>query len=192
MPFFGIISIYNTSNNTIAFMKGRFLSMNIQRITINELAAAFGIFLGIGLVAFVSKSTDDNLLLAPFGATSVIAFLVPESDFAQPRNIILGYTITSAVGLSAAFVIGHNWFSYALAVAAAMLVKSLFNAVHPPSAAMPIILLHSSENGILYYVLHDVLPGICLLVFVAIIYNKYVRRLNYPWWTRSKRGHKAV
>ena len=160
--------------------------MDIKRLTANELAAALGIFIGIGLVAFVAQSVDDNLLLAPFGATSIIAFLVPESDFAQPRNIILGYIITSGVGLSAASLLGHNWFSYALAVALAMLIKVLFNAVHPPSAAMPIILLHDSGANIFYYVLHDVLPGICLLVFVAVIYNKYIRGLNYPWWQRNK------
>ena len=40
----------------------------------DELLSAIGIFFGIGIVALVSDSIDDNLLLAPFGATSIIAF----------------------------------------------------------------------------------------------------------------------
>ena len=40
----------------------------------DEILSAIGIFFGIGIVALVSKSIDNNLLLAPFGATSIIFF----------------------------------------------------------------------------------------------------------------------
>ena len=48
-----------------------------------------------------------------------------------------------------AYILGHNWIVYALGVAIAMLVKSWFKAIHPPSAAMPIILLKANEQGII-------------------------------------------
>lgn len=147
-----------------------------------DIEAAVGIFLGIGMVALVSKSIDDNLLLAPFGATSIIAFLKYDSEFAQPRNIILGYFITSVVGVLTVYVLGHNWFSYALAVSLAMLVKVQCNAVHPPSAAMPIILIQTKESTMLGYLIYEAAPGLILLVAVAIIYNRYVLCKNYPLW----------
>lgn len=150
----------------------------------NEILSAIGIFLGIGTVALVSNSIDNNLLLAPFGATSIIAFLLYDSDYAQPRNIILGYAITSIVGLLVVFLLGHTWIVYALAVSLAMLVKAYFKAIHPPSAAMPIILLQANEQGIVHYFLFDVMPGICLLVFIAILYNKFILRRDYPIWSR--------
>ncbi len=151
-----------------------------------ELTAAVGIFIGIGLVALISTSLDDNLLLAPFGATSVIAFLVSDSEFAQPRNIILGYILTSITGIAVVFFLGNSWYDYALGVAAAMLVKSLFNAVHPPSAAMPIILIQINGNvdSIIYYVYADVLPGLFILVLSAVVYNKYILHKDYPLWRR--------
>ncbi len=152
----------------------------------DDILSAIGIFCGIGLVSYVARSIDNNLLLAPFGATSIIAFLTPDSEFAQPRNIILGYCITSSVGLTAIYLLGHNWFSYALAVAIAMLVKVAFNAVHPPSAAMPIILLQDNDSGVLAYVLFDVLPGLLLLVSTAIIYNRYLLHKDYPVWRRKQ------
>lgn len=151
----------------------------------NSILSAIGIFLGIGVVALVSKSIDTNLLLAPFGATSIIAFLLYDSDYAQPRNIILGYIITSIVGLIVVFLLGHTWIVYALAVAIAMLVKVYFNAVHPPSAPMPIILLQENQYGIIHYFLFDVIPGICLLVFVAVLYNRFILQRDYPIWSRS-------
>lgn len=150
----------------------------------DELLSAIGIFFGIGIVALVSDSIDDNLLLAPFGATSIIAFLLYDSEYAQPRNIILGYIITSIVGILIAHILGHNWIVYALGVAIAMLVKSWFKAIHPPSAAMPIILLKANEQGIVHYFLFDVVPGICLLVLIAIIYNRFILHRDYPLWRR--------
>jgi len=146
----------------------------------DEILSAIGIFFGIGIVALVSKSIDDNLLLAPFGATSIIAFLLYDSEYARPRNIILGYIITSIVGILMAYILGHNWIVYALGVAIAMLVKSWFKAIHPPSAAMPIILLKANEH----YFLVDVIPGICLLVFIAIVYNRFILHRDYPLWHR--------
>lgn len=158
----------------------------MMKISKDEIKSAIGVFWGIGLVAAVAESVDDNLLLAPFGATSVIAFLTPESKFAQPYNIVLGYTITSLVGLLVAYNLGHNWFTYALAVSLAMIVKVLFNAVHPPSAAMPIILINAKSSNILAYVFQDVIPGLLLLVAAAVIYNHFILRRDYPLWRRKR------
>lgn len=83
-----------------------------------------------------------------------------------------------------AYILGHNWIVYALGVAIAMLVKSWFKAIHPPSAAMPIILLKANEQGIINYFLVDVIPGICLLVFIAIVYNRFILHRDYPLWHR--------
>lgn len=151
----------------------------------DDIEAAVGIFLGIGMVALVSKSIDDNLLLAPFGATSIIAFLKYDSEFAQPRNIILGYLITSTVGVLTVYALGHNWFSYALGVAVAMLIKVQCNAVHPPSAAMPIILIQIKESTMLGYLIYEAMPGLVLLVAVAVIYNRYVLHKDYPLWRNT-------
>lgn len=157
----------------------------MMKISKDEIKSAIGIFWGIGLVAAIAESVDDNLLLAPFGATSVIAFLTPESKFAQPYNIVLGYSITSVVGLLVGYNLGNNWATYAFAVSMAMLVKVLFNAVHPPSAAMPIILINANKTNILAYVIHDVIPGLLILVGAAIVYNHFILRKDYPLWRRD-------
>ncbi len=161
------------------------LDVLFRLISKDEIEAAVGIFLGIGMVALVSKSIDDNFLLAPFGATSIIAFFKYDSEFAQPRNIILGYLITSVVGVLTVYTLGHNWFSYALGVAVAMLIKVQCNAVHPPSAAMPIILIQIKESTMIGYLIYEAMPGLVLLVAVAIIYNRYILHKDYPLW-RSK------
>ena len=99
-------------------------------------------------------------------------------------QIIVSSNITSIVGILMAYILGHDWIVYALGVALAMLVKSWFKAIHPPSAAMPIILLKANEQGIINYFLFDVIPGICLLVFIAIVYNRFILHRDYPLWHR--------
>ena len=49
---------------------------------------------------------------------------------------------------------------------------------------MPIILLKANEQGIINYFLFDVIPGICLLVFIAIVYNRFILHRDYPLWHR--------
>lgn len=148
----------------------------------DTLLAVVGATIGIGAVAAVSSSIEYNILLAPFGATSIIVFLTHDSNFARPKNILGGYIVTSIIGVAVAGLLGHSWWSYALGVGLAMWVKVLLRVVHPPSAAMPILLLHANETDLLVYVAESVIPGLLLLIAIAIIYNRYILRNGYPIW----------
>ncbi len=56
-----------------------------------------GSFLGIATLAYLSVHTQYPLIAAPFGATAVLAFAVPDSPLAQPRNLIGGNLIGAIV-----------------------------------------------------------------------------------------------
>lgn len=127
---------------------------------------------------------ESHFLLAPFGATGVIAFLTHDSEFAAPKNIFCGYLITSVIGVAVAFLLGHSWWTYAFGVAAALLLKKACNTVHPPSAAMPILLISIEDQKLLQFALESVLPGLLVLIFTAIVYNRYLIKNGYPLWSR--------
>ena len=65
----------------------------------------FGGFVGIAATAYLthvtgnSFETGTSFLIAPFGATCVIAFGLPDSPVAQPRNIVGGHFISTLIGL---------------------------------------------------------------------------------------------
>lgn len=152
----------------------------------SDFQAAFGIMLGIGMVSGLSSSVEYNFLLAPLGATSVIAFLAYDSEFAAPRNIVGGYCATSVVGVGTALFLGHTWWSYALGVALAMLIKRALGVVHPPSAAVPIIIISMEDRqAMLEFALESVLPGVLVLAATAVVYNRYILKLDYPLWDRQ-------
>ena len=49
-----------------------------------------GAFIAINILAVVCIYNEQSLLIAPFGASTVLLFGAEESPLAQPRNLIMG------------------------------------------------------------------------------------------------------
>ncbi len=65
-----------------------------------SLLSGAGAFVGIVCLAYFDHSVwDAALLMAPFGATAVLVFGVPNSPLAQAKNVILGHLITAFIGV---------------------------------------------------------------------------------------------
>lgn len=61
------------------------------------LLAGVGAMLCISALASLEQMSSHLLwLMAPFGATMVILFALPDSPLAQPRNIVCGHLLTSS------------------------------------------------------------------------------------------------
>ena len=61
-------------------------SFNYKKILISFIGA----FIAINLLAVISIYRDQSLLIAPFGASTVLLFGIEGSPLAQPRNLIIG------------------------------------------------------------------------------------------------------
>ena len=148
--------------------------LNIKRI----FTSSIGAMLGIGTVAYVSTIIGVNFIMPPLGATCFIAFVIPDSAFAQPRNIIGGHVIASLVGIICSYLFGQQWWAYALGVGIAIAAMQLLRILHPPAAANPILIM--SEWGLsLDILLAPVLIGSSILALVAVIYNKFIIKHRY-------------
>lgn len=80
------------------------------------LIAGVGASVAIGLLSYFDATlTNVTLLMAPFGATAVLVFGVPESPLAQPKNVILGHFITAFIGVFFVQMIGVSPLSLAIA-----------------------------------------------------------------------------
>ena len=56
----------------------------------NILTSFIGAFIAINVLAVLSIYKGQSLLIAPFGASTVLLFGSEESPLAQPRNLIMG------------------------------------------------------------------------------------------------------
>ncbi|CBJ80265.1 conserved hypothetical protein [Xenorhabdus bovienii str. Jollieti] len=149
-----------------------------------------GGFLGILLLSYLSQTTEYPWLMAPFGATCAILFAAPTSPLAQPRNVIGGHLLTTAVGLVALYTLGNSMIVMSLAVGIAIMLMQLFRVVHPPAGANPLVVLLAGQEAVGFdFLLTPVLTGSLALVIIASFLNNLGKESCWPlyWYGFTKR-----
>lgn len=131
--------------------------------------------LAIGVLGMIGKLTGLPLLIAPFGASSVLLFAAPDSTFAQPRNLVLGHLIASAVGLTVFWFAGAGVWQAALAVGIAIAAMQLTKTVHPPAGADPLVIMLAGGMSAHFLIL-PILAGVLVLQLVALLFNNVIRK----------------
>jgi len=134
--------------------------------------------LGIGIVAFLGDVSDSALLIAPFGATAVLLFGVPDSPMAQPANVIGGHFLASLLALALKSVLPPEWWAIALTVGVAMFAMALMRLTHPPAGADPIVIFLSDPTWMFLWT--PILAGSVLLVALATLVHRLPPRTEYP------------
>ena len=146
------------------------------------LASALGAALAIGLAAALGGWTGLSWLMAPFGASCVLAFGLPDSPLAQPRSIVGGHLIASAVGLAVLHLCGDGPLTAALGVGLALALMQLTRTVHAPAGANPLVVLALRPGP--EFLVTPVLLGALVIVFCAWLVNNRRSAASYPkyWW----------
>ncbi|MDE1184729.1 HPP family protein [Paraburkholderia sp.] len=135
--------------------------------------------LAIGVLGMLASSTGLPLLIAPFGASSVLLFAAPDSAFAQPKNLVLGHLIASAVGLAVVAVGGVGIWQMAVAVGLAIAAMQLTRTVHPPAGADPLVIMLAGGVSAQFLIV-PVLAGVLSLLLIALLFNNVVRGERWP------------
>lgn len=133
----------------------------------------------------LSPQVDLSLglfLVAPFGATSVLVFAVPNSPLAQPWPAIVGNTLAALIGIAVCKLVADPTLRIALAVGLAITVTTLARALHPPAGAVAMTAALSPETvenlGFLF-ALTPVAAGTTVLIVIAALYARLTGR-RYP------------
>ncbi|MDO7908021.1 HPP family protein [Paenibacillus sp. JX-17] len=139
-------------------------------------------FLGGSITAFVlasfSSPTGLPLLMAPFGASCVLAFGIPDAPLSQPRNIIGGHFLTTLCGLMVLHLAGSGVWALSLGVGLGIAAMLLTKTTHPPAGANPIIVITSASTW--SFLVTPVLTGSIMIVCVALLYNNLFKNRKYP------------
>lgn len=143
--------------------------------------AWLGGFVAIAAVATLSSALSAVLLLGSFGASCVLVFGYPEVPFSQPRNIVIGHVLSSAIGVLFLQACGPAWWALALAAGTAIAAMMITRTVHPPAGSNPVIVFLSQPGW--SFVVFPTLAGALVLVAVAVVYNNATRPGRYPkYW----------
>ncbi len=136
----------------------------------NIVLAGLGSFLALLILGFLNDISLHPLLVASFGASAVLLFVVPDAPFSQPKNVIFGHLICAAIGLIFVEIPFNPIFMQALALGVAIMLMMAFKVVHPASGSLPIIIFHTHPTPL--FILFPVFSGTIILVATAYIYNK--------------------
>lgn len=167
----------------------RSLGPAVSRVSPMEAArAGLGALLGLGLTGLflLSPGADLDLglyLVAPFGATSVLLFAVPNSPLAQPWSAVVGNTVAALVGVAVCMAIADPALRIALAVGLAITATILCRAVHPPAGAVAMTAALNPEAIAklgFWFALAPIAVGTCVLVIIATVYARITGR-HYPF-----------
>jgi len=138
-----------------------------------------GSFIAIFLLGIISIQQNQTLLIAPFGASTVLLFGISNSPLAQPRNLILGNIFGAISAVLSVKILGLSYISCAIAVSIAITLGQIFRCLHPPAGAIAVLGVIS--NAKMLYVITPVLTGSILLLILAIMFNKIFKvNPSYP------------
>jgi CBS-domain-containing membrane protein len=149
--------------------------------TKNVLLAWCGGVLAIGALGALASLGAATLILGSFGASCVLVFGYPDVPFAQPRNVVVGHCLSSAIGLAFLAAFGPTWWGMALAAGTACALMMATRTVHPPAGSNPVIVFLGHPGwGFLFF---PTLAGAVLIVLIALVYNNATREARYPkYW----------
>lgn len=152
------------------------------------LRAGLGALIGLVLTGLflLSPQVDLDLglyLVAPFGASSVLLFAVPNSPLAQPWSAIVGNTVAAIVGVAVCLLVPDPVLRIGLAVGLAITATILCRAIHPPAGAVAMTAAMSpdaiADLGF-WFVLTPIAVGTVALVLLATVYARLTGR-RYPF-----------
>lgn len=115
-------------------------------------------------------------MLGSYGATSVLLFAAPSAPFSQPRNVVLGHTMSALVGAATYHVLGTHVLSGPAAVTASLMIMQSTKTLHPPAGGTALLAVlgdsHIHALGLLLPV--PVGAGAMTLVALAAVINNAV------------------
>ncbi|MBT1003880.1 HPP family protein [Paenarthrobacter sp. DKR-5] len=137
------------------------------------LVAALGGALTIAVLSLTGNATGTPILIAAFGSSCVLVFLLPDAPLSQPVNVVGGHMVSALCGVAAHAFLPTAWWSLGLSVGAAMAAMAALRIIHPPAGGTPIAILLAHEGW--GYLLTPVLAGSLILTACALLYRVLLR-----------------
>ena len=148
-----------------------------------RLRSVTGAFLGLLTVFVIAKylgelSGVNEWLMASLGASALLVFALPGSPMAQPWAVIAGNTLSALIGISCFHLIGEPLLALPLAASLSILGMFILRCLHPPAAAVSLIVV-LGQIGSYRYAFFPVMVDSILLILAGAIYSNLTGK-PYP------------
>lgn len=150
----------------------------IEDHPVAQVKAGIGATFAISLVGVLAMLTGLPLLIAPFGATTVLLFGQPASPFSQPANIVGGYLTAAIIASAALSLFPGSWEAAAVAIGITIAVMATLRITHPPAGAIPLVAFASHFDLLMLAVV--IVAGSIMLIAIGVLYHLIPPRQQYP------------
>ena len=140
------------------------------------------LWLGL-LIEFLPRGPYPVLMLGSTAASAVLLFAVPHSPMAQPWNLVVGHAISALAGWIISLLIADPLIAAAIAVALAILLMHLLDALHPPGAATALtVVLGASQFHLMggLWLAGIVAMNAAVSLAFAVLINNLLPGRHYP------------
>ena len=138
--------------------------------TVKVLLIAFiGASLAGASLGLLTESSQQALIMGSFGASIFLVMAVPDLPFAQPRNVLAGHFLASAIGLACFHFIGEGFFIMGIALGLTTVAMLFFKVAHPPASSNPIAIFLAGPDW--NFLVTPTLAGALVIVALGIAYN---------------------
>ena len=148
-----------------------------------RLRACAGALVGLMLVFTLAKLLGElagisEWLMASLGASALLVFALPASPMAQPWAVIAGNTLSALVGISIYLLIPEPLLAMPLAASLSILGMFVLRCLHPPAAAVALIVVLGHITHYRYAIFPVMIDSI-LLVLAGAVYSNLTGK-RYP------------
>ena len=157
-------------------------------------AACVGVLLGLVLTEGLCGLLPGGgpALIAPMGASALLAFALPSSPLARPWAMVGGNLVSALVGAACASVLPHAGLAAGAAVALSIAVMFALRCLHPPGGAIALSAVlggYPLHDGGLAFAFGPVLANTLVLAGSAELYNRRLKRGRYLPHPPAPAGH---
>ena len=158
-------------------LKGRSTQPSFKRWQL--IRSFIGGLIAISCLGILSNLSTYPLLIAPFGASTVLLFGAPNSPLAQPRNLILGNLVGAISAVLCVFFLGSSSLTSGIAVGLTIALGQAFRCLHPPAGAVALLGVLLKASPIFIFI--PVLSGSLILLGITLGFNRFLKReQSYP------------
>jgi len=146
------------------------------------LIAFIGASIAGASLGLLAEASQHALVMGSFGASIFLVMAAPDLPFAQPRNVLAGHFLASAIGLGCFHFIGESWLVMGFALGLTTVTMLFFRVAHPPAGSNPVaIFLLGPDWSFLFT---PTLAGAFVIVTLGVAYNNLWLGRSYPkyWW----------
>ncbi|HEY8607771.1 MAG TPA: HPP family protein [Noviherbaspirillum sp.] len=177
----------------------RYLPHAILLSAREQARSILGALLGVAIAGSAGlwmSGTDPSLhwLVAPIGASAVLAFALPSSPLAQPWPLFGGNVISALIGIACGQAIGIPLIAASVALGAAICAMFALRCLHPPGGAAAVMAALGAagpEHLGPAFVLCPVALNSAALVIAAVGYNRLCGR-RYPQVAAPENPHRTA